>query len=248
MSDGTVAAGGDGGRGLVMLLHGLGRTYRSMRVLESAIERAGHRVLNWDYPGRRHGLDELIAMLRQTLGEIVAGDRPVHFVTHSLGGILVRGALRPPLPVTPGRIVMIAPPNHGVRITGGLGRSWLLRRLYGRPILDVAGEAPDLDRLGTPPGEIGIIAGVRRFHPFNPTSYFNAFVQAGTHHDGTVELERTKLAGMADFIVVEAHHTFICTAPEVARQTLEFLERGAFDHGAGPAAFDHGAGSAAGAP
>lgn len=225
-------------RGLVVLLHGLGRTYRSMRFLESEVERAGYRAFNWDYAGRRHGLDELIAMLRRTLAELAPGAKEgtdqggekVHFVTHSLGGLLVRGALKPPAAAPAGRIVMIAPPNHGVRIAGGLAGSWFLRRLYGRPILDVAGEAPDLDRLGTPDAEIGIIAGVRRFHPLNPTSYFNALIRAGTHHDGTVELERTKLPGMADFVAIEAHHTFICGEPEVARQVLEFLENGAFDH------------------
>ncbi len=129
---------------------------------------------------------------------------------------------------------MIAPPNHGVRVAGGLASSWLLRQLYGKPILELAGEAPDLDRLGTPAAEIGIIAGVRRFHPLNPTSYFNALTHAGARHDGTVEVERTKLPGMADFIAVDAHHTFICGEPEVARQTLAFLAAGAFDHAREP--------------
>lgn len=227
-----------GARGLVVLLHGLGRTYRSMRYLASEVERAGYRACNWDYAGRGHGLDALIALLRRTLAEIAptaggagpSGDK-VHFVTHSLGGLLVRGALKPPAAVPVGRIVMIAPPNHGVRVAGGHANAWLLRRLYGKPILELVGEAPDLDRLGTPAAEIGIIAGVRRFHPLNPTAYINAFAHAGTRHDGTVELERTKLRGMADFIAVDAHHTFICGKPGVARQTLAFLETGAFDHG-----------------
>lgn len=227
-----------GGRALVVLVHGLGRGYRSMRTLAAEVERAGYRAFNWDYAGRRHGLDELIAMLRRTLAEVApaarggkdeGGDK-VHFVSHSLGGLLVRGALTPPAAVPAGRIVMIAPPNHGVRVAGGLAGSWLLRQLYGKPILELAGEAPDLDRLGTPAAEIGIIAGVRRFHPLNPTSYINALARAGARHDGTVELERTKLRGMADFIAIDAHHTFICGEPEVARQTLAFLETGAFDH------------------
>ena len=224
-----------GARGLVVLVHGLGRTHRSMRNLASEVERAGYRALNWGYAGRRHELDELIAMLRRTLAGIApseedGGGGKVHFVTHSLGGLLVRGALKHPAAIPAGRIVMIAPPNHGVRVAGGFASSWILRWLYGKPILDLAGAAPDLDRLGTPEAEIGIIAGMRRFHPLNPTSYFNAFAGAGADHDGTVELERTKLAGMADFIAVEAHHTFICGEPEVARQTLAFLETGAFDH------------------
>lgn len=230
-------------RGLVVLLHGLGRTYRSMWFLESEIERAGYRVFNWDYPGRGHSLDELVAMLRRTLEEMAPPETQdqasaVHFVTHSLGGILVRGALRPPAPLRAGRVVMIAPPNHGVRVTGGLGGSRFLVWLYGRSILDLAGHEPDLRRLGVPEAEIGIIAGDRRFHLFNPNSYFNVLANRSVRHDGTVEVERTKLPGMKDFIVVPAHHTFICGKLEVARQTLAFLEDGAFEHGGNTASGD----------
>ena len=218
---------------LVILLHGLSRSYRSMRRLEEQIAIAGYRTLNWDYPGRRHSLPALVEKFRDVLNGLDERDRAdgqtVHFVTHSLGGLIVRGALtQEPVPVHPGRIVMIAPPNKGVQLPGRKRFRKVLGWLYGRPLLDVATPSEIMDRLGAPEADLGIIAGTRQFHWVNPSSWVTAWVHRHRPHDGTVEVAHTQLEEMDDFIEVDASHTFICDEPEVIRQTVYFLEHGAF--------------------
>ncbi len=216
--------------GLVILLHGLGRTARSLARLERAFAGAGYRVEAWPYPSRRHAIAELVAQFRRQLAGWAAGDGPVHFVGHSLGAILIRAGLIEPAPFPLGRIVMIAPPNDGVRLVRNF-RNWpVLAALYGRPARQLAAGTRWLAELGAPAAEIGVIAGDRRFHPLNPTSYMNALVGNHDAHDGTVEVASTRLAGMADFVVVGANHTFICNHPEVIRQTVHFLDTGRFRH------------------
>jgi len=226
--------GGHGARrgDLVVLVHGLGRSGRSLARLERAVRGAGFRTFVWDDPSRRRPLGELAARLRDGIAGL-GESGTVHFAAHSLGGLLIRGALAEPAPVQAGRIVMIATPNRGVHVGGGGAGLRLAELIYGRPVVELAGPARDLPGLGVPKAEIGVIAGTKRFHPVNPTSYINALWRRGSaHHDGTVEVDRTRLAGMRDFVLVDAHHTFICDDPEAIRQAIAFLRTGAFDHGA----------------
>jgi pimeloyl-ACP methyl ester carboxylesterase len=214
---------------LVIFLHGLSRTARAMRRLEAAASHAGYRTLNWDYPGRRRTLPQLVEMFREVLAGLDEGDRRVHFVTHSLGGLIVRGALtREPATVVPGRIVMIGPPNKGVDLPGRGRLDKILGWLYGKPLLDVATRPEIMDALGVPEADLGIIAGTRQFHLINPSSWVTAWLHRNRRHDGTVEVERTQLDEMDDFIEVDANHTYICDDPEVIRQVIFFLEHGAF--------------------
>ena len=215
------------GRGPVILLHGLGRTRHSLARLTRAIGRAGYRPEIWCYPSRRHRIADLVEMFRRHLPNW-AGDGPVHFVGHSLGAILIRAGLVEPPPFALGRIVMIAPPNNGVQLIRKFRRWPMLATLYGVPTRDMAAGNRWLGGLGVPPTEIGVIAGERRFHPLNPSAYMNALIGNDRPHDGTVEVASTRLAGMADFLVVGANHTFICDHPEVVRQTLNFLDIGRF--------------------
>jgi triacylglycerol lipase len=225
----TEAATPPGDPSLVILLHGLSRSYRSMRTLEGQLATAGYRTLNWDYPGRRHSLPGLVDRFRDLLSGLDEGERKVHFVTHSLGGLIVRGALtKEPHLVHPGRIVMVAPPNKGVVLPGQKRFRKVLGWLYGRPLLDVATPSEIMDRLGVPEAELGIIAGTRQFHWVNPSSWVLGWVHRHKPHDGTVEVAHTQLEEMDDFIEVDASHTFICDEPDVVRQVAFFLEHGAF--------------------
>ena len=217
--------------GRLIVLHGLGRTARSLRRIERAAARAGYRVEPWRYQSRRHGIAELVARFREKFTDWAGGEGPVHFVGHSLGAILIRAGLIEPTPFPLGRIVMIAPPNNGVQLIRAF-RNWpQLAVLYGRPIRELAAGARWLRELDQPATEIGVIAGDRRFHPFNPTSYMNALIGKDRDHDGTVEVASTRLDTMTDFLVVRASHTFICDHPEVIRQTVNFLDTGKFRRG-----------------
>ena len=84
----------------VVVLHGMARTESSMTPLAERIAAAGYRVFNVGYPGRKMAPEELVAVLRSALAECCADAERLHFVTHSLGGILVR-ASRTPVPINP---------------------------------------------------------------------------------------------------------------------------------------------------
>lgn len=211
----------------VLLFHGLGRSALSMRRLAGALRRAGYRTVNVDYRSRAapiaHLADDIVgAHVARALGD---GAEQLHFVTHSLGGILVRHwAARHALPAG-SRAVMLAPPHGGSEAAD--------RLRHVRPVRWWCG--PTLDELGTgaesvPGGlgplaiETGVIAGDRNYFPLFGRLYDGA-------SDGLVAVERARVAGMADFVVVPRGHTFIMQAPETARQTLHFLRHGRFDHG-----------------
>ncbi len=213
----------------VVLVHGLGRSWASMSLLGRDLEAAGYGVAYWDYPSRSRTLAEHVEAFRAWLTERNF-EGHVHFVGHSLGGIIIRGALSDGPPVQLGRIVLIAVPNQGAGVVSSFGALPFSRFVFGLPLEDLAEGSAALQALGVPDAEIGIIAGVQHFHPFNPISYINLFHRHGHEHDGTVELANTRLEGAKDNVVIDAHHTFICDHGEVIAQTAEFLENGVFLH------------------
>jgi pimeloyl-ACP methyl ester carboxylesterase len=192
---------------VVLLLHGLSRTRLSLWVLERDLIRAGYRVVNESYPSHQRSVDELAARLAERLTAL--DEEPsvwrIHIVTHSMGGILARVALAKKRPKKMGRVVMLAPPNHGSRLARLFSRS--LGR-YLRP-LDALSDAADslVNRLGPAPVEVGIIAAA---------------------WDGKVPIESTHLAGEADHLVVPSTHTWLMNRRDVRRQTEAFLRDGRF--------------------
>lgn len=213
----------------VILVHGLGRTRLSMRRLSNALKGAGYQTHNWPYNSRLYRLKEHINRFRVYLESFTGSEHSIHFVGHSLGALVIRGALSEPLSIPPGRIVMIAPPNQGASVAQHFGGTRIARWFFGKPVWDLDKDAPSLDWLGLPLIEYGIIAGSRRFHLLNPISHINALRGLELEHDGTVEIENTKLPGMKDFIIVTAHHSFICNHAQVICQTIAFLRRGGFE-------------------
>ena len=219
----TAPAQGD----YVILLHGLMRTPRAMRPLERSLSAAGYTVFNLGYPSSREAEGALVARLD---GEVRARctdrNRRVHFVTHSLGGILVRDYLGRAPAIRVGRVVMLAPPNRGSELVDVFKRSALLRWLLGPAGVRLGTQDDALPRrLGPLSGyEVGVIAGNATLNPLF------SWVVAG-EDDGKVSVASTRVEGMRDFLVVPASHPFLMRNTLVLAQTLRFLRTGRFDHG-----------------
>ena len=224
-----VHAEGDAERAeAVVVLHGLGRTPRNMQRLADRLSAAGYAVHNLGYPSTRGRSDDWIARLAERIARR-CGDAPrVHFVTHSLGGIVTRALLARDevRPERLGRVVMLAPPNQGSEWVDRIG-DWSGFRLVFGDVASELGTAPGSWPNRLPPADfpVGVIAGDAIVNPIG------AWLVPGDS-DGTVSVARTRLDGMHDFIVVPHSHTFIMDAPRVAEETLHFLAEGRFSEDA----------------
>lgn len=224
------AAGRQDERAAVVLLHGIARTDRSMSALTERLSEAGFRTHNVRYPSTEQSPAELVEFLASEVAACCKDAPSLHFVTHSLGGLLVRAYLAGHKPGNLGRVVMIAPPNRGSEIVDSLGDTALFRWVYGPTGPELGTDEESFpNRLPDPDYEVGIIAGTESLNPIG-----SALIP--DQDDGAVSVERTRLPGMADFVTVRRSHTFIMNAPETAEHTVHFLEHGRFAHAPAPPA------------
>ncbi|MFZ2052989.1 MAG: alpha/beta fold hydrolase [Candidatus Aminicenantales bacterium] len=213
----------------VVLLHGIGRSPRSLSRLESALSDRGYRVFNLDYPSTEFPIEYLAEEVLHPLIERLRRESPakLHFVTHSMGGIVVRYYLQHHDLPNLGRIVMLSPPNGGSELADLLSRSIIFKRLMAPAGRQLGTDAEGLPRrLGGADFELGVIAGNKSYNPIN------SLILDGPD-DGTVTVESTKLPGMTDFIVLGFSHRSIIRSKVVIGQVIHFLRSGAFRHDPG---------------
>jgi len=208
----------------VVLLHGLNRSWRAMEPMAEALQAAGFSTTNVDYPSQA-GPVETIAPIAVSLGLDrcrATGATKVHFVTHSIGGILLRyhNALAPIADL--GRVVMLGPPNQGSEIVDRT-RDWPgFETISGEAGAQLGTDEDSLPaRLGPVTFELGVIAG---------TGTINILTSAmlPDPDDGKVSVEATKVDGMDDFLVVGNSHRYITRSDVVVRNTISFLKTGHF--------------------
>lgn len=209
----------------LVLLHGLGRTAHSMAPVAREATKRGYSVLNLGYPSRTARVGDLAEHVAHEVQQFAPDTPALDFVTHSLGGILLRAAVGAGLiPVERvRRAVLLAPPNQGSEAADFMVRVPLLGRVPGLPLAELGIDADGVvARLGPVPFECGVIAGNRTVNPIL------SFVIPGPD-DGKVAIARASAAGVRDFLVVPHSHPFIMRAPMVHRQIFHFLEHGRFE-------------------
>lgn len=208
----------------VVLLHGLARTSSSLDRLAERLETAGYLVANTDYPSRTGTIDTLAAPAvtagLETCRE--QGAQRVNFVTHSLGGILVRYYLEQNELSGLHRVVMLAPPNQGSAVVDAYRHVPGYRLLNGPAGLQLGTDAASVPlQLGPVAFELGVIAGNRTIN-----FILSQFLE--NPDDGKVSVASTRVEGMCAFIELPATHAMMMWNSEVIAQVLHYLEHGEF--------------------
>lgn len=208
----------------VVLLHGLNRSWRAMRPMAESLQHAGFTTVNVDYPSQLGPIEEIAPLAVGTgLMECrLTGARRIHFVTHSIGGILLRYENEREPIADLGRVVMLGPPNQGSEVVD-FTQGWPGMSLFGGS----AGQQLGTDansmpaRLGPVNFELGVIAGTGTINPWMSAMLPDA-------DDGKVTVAATQVDGMDDFLVVGKSHHYITGGDIVFRNTESFLKTGRF--------------------
>lgn len=231
MTVSSSAAAAPDSRETVVLLHGVAMPSLVMTRVAGTLRRAGYRVVNVGYPSRTMPIREIAAkyLPRQLRRHGIERAVRVHFVTHSMGGLVLRLYLQEHRPENLGRVVMLGPPNHGSAAADFAATHWLFRRVAGINLSALGTGAMSVARtLPAADFDLGIIAGTQSFHGLFAHQLHGA-------NDGAVTVDSAKLDGMRDFLTVPHSHTLMLWRAEVIAQVLCYLRDGRFTHD-GPAA------------
>lgn len=208
----------------VVLLHGLSRSYLSMMRIEQNLLNHGYTVTNIDYPSTEDTIEALVdGSMTACVKEISAENTHIHFVTHSMGGILVRYYLKQHPLDRLGRVVMLSPPNRGSELADFFSEIPLWQRISGPAGMQLTTNPNSLpNQLGPVDFELGVIMGTRTVSPFLSTMIPGS-------NDGKVSVKSAQIGGMKDFLLAPTNHTFMMQDPPVVEQILHFLQYGQFE-------------------
>lgn len=204
----------------IVLVHGLWMSGFQLRILQHRLESSGgFRVVTYSYPSTSGGMSDHVRGLldlarKQSVDEL-------HFVGHSLGGLVILRALELTDDLPPGRAVLLGTPSQGSRAARGVARVVP----FGKFILGQAIHAECIDcapREYRGHRDVGVIAGSMRL------GLGRLFAHLESDHDGTVLVEETHLPGSKDHIVLSTTHTGMVFSSAVADQAASFLRSGAF--------------------
>ncbi len=193
-----------------------------MQPLARALQAEGFSTLNIPYPSGRLPIDILASRIRPQI-QAISGDQTVHFITHSLGGILARALMAGNPPWKTGKIIMLAPPNGGSEIVDWLKKHPLLHLALGPAGRSLGTDGAPKTLPFFPDGtEVAVMMGKRCSIPV-----FRKLLDE--ENDGIVSAQKGRIHGLQGFSVIDADHTFIQMHPETIRLSLSFLKTGVWE-------------------
>ncbi len=208
----------------VIVLHGIVRSSRHMKSLSKYLKRGGFEVVNINYPSTKYQIEELVEIINQEISSRVVEDKKIHFVGYSMGALLIRALIHKYCYKNLGRVLQLAPPNHGSEIADLTKNLWLYKKIFGPSGQQLVTDQKMFEHLfGQVNYDLGIIAGNATLDPI-----FSIIIPGPD--DGRVGVEKTKLEGMKDHIIIKVSHGFFPYSKKVRKQTLHFLQNGNFLH------------------
>jgi len=207
----------------VILLHGLHRKSRSMNKLKLMLEEEGYLVVNDDYPSTKYSINKLISfVIDDVIKKCDKECEEINFVTHSLGGIILRGYLEKNKIKKLNKVVMLGPPNYGSELVDYFGSLWIFKKIFG----EAGGQLGTLE--GSFPNNLirinfnlGVIAGYKNINPF-------MIYLSGKPSDSIVSVSSTKVKGMSKHIALNVSHTFMMNNKLVIECVKNYLIKGSY--------------------
>jgi len=207
----------------VVLLHGIARTSGSLTRLERALRASGFATLNIDYASRRKPIAGLADDIHPEVARFAEREAPLHFVAHSMGGLVTRAYIAKYRPDRLAGVVMLGTPNGGSEVADLLSGYRLYNAFYGPAGLELTTTSTSRpDALPAVDYPVGVIAGNRFIDPVA------GLLVLPKPNDGRVSVQSAMVAGMADHIVVKASHTGLPRHAGAIEQTIAFLRDGRF--------------------
>lgn len=207
----------------VVILHGLARSAKSMKRLQIAITEAGYRTLNIDYPSRHYNHNDLVHrfIAPKIQQHCPPNDYRVHFVGHSMGGIMAMKYIQSKPLLSYGKVVTIGSPHQGSELVDKLGWLPLFKWIngpagYELATVDMGGE--ETKSHTTNKVRVMAIAGTRSLNPFY------SLLIPGVD-DGKVSVTSASLPTAEQVVHVPYSHTFIMNKAEVAQAVVDFIAK-----------------------
>ena len=207
---------------VVIVVHGIVRSSKSFAAMKEKLTQSGYNVIGFDYPSTRVKIPNSAAYLKQVVDSL-SDVKEINFVVHSMGGLIVRSYLQQSQETDQRikRMVMLGVPNLGAKMANVVQKNVLYKAIYG-PAGQQLVDDPDglIASLPTPGFEFAVISGGR-----GTDDGYNPLIPGDD--DGTVTVESTRLPGAADFMTIDAIHSFLMSNDKVIDATQRFLTTGA---------------------
>lgn len=208
----------------IILIHGIFRTNSCMKKIARFFENKNYKTLNIEFPSTKYDISSLAKIIHQEVKEFAQQVTKIHFIGHSIGGLIIRTYLNTYSLENLGRVVMLGTPNNGSEIADFLKDFYLYKKLYGPAGQQLITDQSKFKNIfGSINYELGVIAGISSFH-------FIANKIIGKESDGRVSVISTKVEGMKDHITIKSTHVGLTSNKEAWQFTKNFIETGNFNY------------------